>query len=243
MPKKINKYSWIHSMNEAALEAKLLSEARQYSEFNQLNEARRGVMGGGHQTNRPMGNPSPEETASMNVLKFLQDIQVPQQSLAKGVKDIVATGRAIVAKPETMAAPGPADASSVNMAAYQSARGSRNLTPADVDGDGDADAEDVKRDAQDSMMDHESGRSPYYSWAHQEGMPPQVQHPPAPNFGGMSPNEITRKANKQLRGDMAIDRMHAEMDAEMDRIIKTAPPGRRYSIQDLQHIARMLGGR
>lgn len=243
MANKINKYSWIHSMNEAALEAKFLAEAKQYSEAIQLNEARRGVMGGGHQTNRPMGNPSAEETAAHNVLRFLQDIGIPKETLAKGVGEIVGAGRDIVRNPQGMATPSAADASSMNMAAYQAARGSRNLTPADVDADGDIDAEDVKRDAQDSMMDHESGRSPYYAWAHETSTPVSAQHPPAPNFGGMTPNEITRKANEQLRADAVIDDLYAKMDAEVERAIKTAPPGKRYTVQDLQNIARMIGGR
>jgi hypothetical protein len=243
MAKKINKYSWIHLMNEAALEAKLLAEAKQHSEQIQLNEARRGVMGGGYQTNRPLGNPSPEEAASHNVLRFLQDIGIPKESLARGVKDIVGIGKEIVHSPQGLATPSAADASSVNMAAYQTARGSRNLIPADVDNDGDADAEDVKKDAQDSIMDHESGRAPYYAWAHQSVAPTQVQHPPAPNFGGMTPNEITRKANQQVRADAVIDDLYSKMDSEIERRIKTAPPGKMYTVQDLQHIARMIGGR
>jgi len=219
MSNKINKYSWIHQLNQAALESKLLSEAKLF-EQNQLNEARRGVMGGGYQTNRPLGNPAPEETASHNVLRFLQDIGIPKESLARGVKDIVGIGKQIVHNPQGLATPSAADASSVNMAAYKTARGSRDITPSDVDGNGVVNGKDVEDDVEDNVVGDEDGSAIDSSIMARY---PSLQR--GMRMGSRHPDAITHD-------------LYSSIDSEIDRRNRSAT---RYDVADLQRMARLLG--
>ena len=216
MNKKIKRFSWIHELNEAAMEAKMIAEADLYSKQVKLNEA----MGGDD-----MSDIDPKLFANQ-VMKALGS------SRATTIK--TAGGDPLVYRKEKLA----------KMAAEKASLGTkRDLRVTDVDGDGNFDAEDVKKDAKNWEMGETQTRLPSFDWAHQEATPLPRVHPPAPNFGNMTPNEITRKANEQLRGDAVIDDLYSRMDAEIDRAIKTAPPGKRYTIQDLQQIGRILGGR
>lgn len=216
MNKKIKRFSWIHELNEAAMEAKMIAEADLYSNQVKLNEA----MGGGD-----MSDVDPRLFANQ-VMKALGPTR------ATTIK--AAGGDPLVYRQEKLA----------KMAAERTAlTNKRDLRVTDVDADGDADAEDVKKDAKNWEMGETQTRLPSFDWAHQEATPLSRVHPPAPNFGNMTANEITRKANEQLRADAVIDDLYAKMDAEIERAIKTAPPGKRYTIQDLQQIGRILGGR
>ncbi len=169
MQKKINKYSWIHQLNQAALESKLLSEAKLVEQ--QMNPFEQSLQRAG---------------ADVGMYRKIRDLKIQ-----------------------------------------------------DFNNDGSANAEDVKQDAEDWHMGGEApSRMPTFPWAHQEGMPQQQVYPPAKNFGNMSPNEITRAANLERRGDEIIDTLHAEMDADTDRIRKNAP--KKYGMGHLQHIANLL---
>jgi hypothetical protein len=238
MNKKIKKYSWIHELNQAALESKLISEAKIYSNAVQLNEARRISRG---QTERPVGNPSLEQQAAEGVGRFLKDIGVSREAIMRNAGDIIGAGRDIAARPSGMGLPPQGE--TPNLGAFREMQQTKmNVQPRDIDGDGEADAEDVKLDAADGSMDGQ-GRMPSFPWAHQAGMPTSVQHPPAPNFGGMTPNEMTRAANAKLQGGQQKPAYDFDKDFadHVERLIKTAPPGKVYSIQDLQHMARLLG--
>ncbi len=215
--KKINRFSWIHDLNRSALEAKMIAEAKLFAKKVNLKEA----------LGDDLSDVNPQDFAKM-VMQGLG------QTRATTIKS--GGGDPMIYRKEKQA----------KMAAERSALGSRpDLRVTDVNGDGSENAEDVKADAKNWEMGETQSRLPSFDWAHQEATPVSRVHPPAPNFGNMTPNEITRKANEQLKADAVIDDLYSRMDAdaEMKRFIKTAPPGRNYTIQDLRYIADLLGGR
>jgi hypothetical protein len=142
----------------------------------------------------------------------------------------------------------------------------KDLKPVDVDGDGDADAKDVELDTFDNVIGNERPFSglPSFPWAHTDEIPPAIQHPDAPYTGGLTPNEITARGSLNLRrrmeADLARERAYEEdeyirrdavptaqwrnvrenVEKELNRIIKTAPKGKIYSINELREIAKVL---
>lgn len=163
MAKKIKKYSWIHELNEAAFESKLLSEAKIFGKSTFLTEN-----------------------------AFEQSLQ----------------------------------AAGGDLGIYRQIRASKDSKPKDIDGDGDADAEDIKLDASDNMLGNDDS-------------------PIDPSLMARYPSlqKGMKIGSREIKGDEAIKNMHAAMDAEIDRIVKTAPPGKRYTVQDLQAIGRLLSGK
>lgn len=249
MRKKINSYSWIHELNKASMEAHLLSEAKKFANNKVLNEEtnpfgkakkitgpRADVLG--HEFRQPAQEPM--DTGEMQGVDPSVYSRLISQELAKYGKP---SAHSISLDPE--GADVKAFVDITRQKTQERINKLKNLKPVDVDGDMDADAEDVKLDVADGVGDGQSmTRLPSFPWAHTESQPEMRMHAPQQNFSGMTPNEITRKANEQLKADAVIDDLYSKMDAdaEMKRMIKTAPAGKMYSIQDLQHIARILGG-
>jgi hypothetical protein len=157
------------------------------------------------------------------ILRFLQDIGIPKESLARGVNDIVGIGKQIVHNPQGLATPSAADASSVNMAAYKTARGSRDITPSDVDGNGVVNGKDVEDDVEDNVVGDEDGSAIDPSLMGQysslrRGM----------KMGSRHPDAITHD-------------LYSSIDDEIDRRNRSAPSATRYDVADLQRMARLLG--
>ena len=160
MSKKINNYSWIHQLNQAAMEAKLLSEAKLFEQ--QMNPFEQSISQAGG------------------------DVDIYRQ--------------------------------------IQASKKRRDLMASDIDGDGDADAEDVKMDAQNHVVGDEDESSP------------------------IDPSMMTRYPSIQ-RGmqmgsrhpDAIIDRLYSEIDADTERLNKM-PNRPKYGVGHLAHIGRLLGG-
>jgi hypothetical protein len=217
MKKKINSFSWIHELNESAIEAKMIAEAKLFAQQVNLKEA----------LGDDLSDVNPQDFAKM-VMQGLG------QTRATTIKS--GGGDPMIYRKEKQA----------KMAAERAALGRRpDLRVSDINRDGSANAEDVKLDALNWEMGEAQSRLPSFGWAHQDATPLPRVHPPAQDFGGMTPNEMTRRANEMRRADEVIDDLYTKMDAdaEMKRFIKTAPPGRNYTIQDLRYMANVLGGR
>jgi hypothetical protein len=221
MRNKIKQYSWIHELKQSAIESKLLAEAKLFKNFVNLNE---------------QAGPTRDELR--RYAEILAQKKASDPRLQNTSKDLQVT---------------------------------------DVDSDGDRDAEDVKKDAFDNIIGNERPFSglPSFNFARQEGIPEPIQHPDAPYTGGLTPNEMTARANLELRRDMQADlereRAYEEdedarrnafpsaawrtmkenanltekkllVDKEINRIIKSAPAGKIYSINELRLIAKKLLG-
>ena len=158
MSNKINKYSWIHQLNQAALETKLLSEAKLFEQ--QMNPFERSISQAGG------------------------DIDVYRQILDKKRKDV---------------------------------------KPSDVDGDGDADAEDVKIDGKNNTVGEEDRGAVDPSMMAQY---PSLQR--GMKMGSRHPDAITND-------------LYSSIDSEIDRRNRSAPSATRYDVADLQRMARLLG--
>jgi hypothetical protein len=158
MSNKINKYSWIHQLNQAALESKLLSEAKLFEQ--QMNPFERSISQAGG------------------------DIDVYRQILDKKRKDV---------------------------------------KPSDVDGDGDADAEDVKIDGKNNTVGEEDRGAVDPSMMAQY---PSLQR--GMRMGSRDPDAI-------------INNLYSGIDDAIDRRNRSAPSATRYDVADLQRMARLLG--
>ena len=217
MKKKINSFSWIHELNESAIEAKMIAEAKLFAQQVNLKEA--------------LG----DDLSDVNPRDYGKNIrQGLGQSRATTIK--IAGGDPMAYRKAKQAA----------RAAEKAELERRpDLRVSDINGDGFENAEDVKLDAMNWEMGETPARLPSFDWAHQDATPVPRVHPPAQDFGGMTPNEMTRRANEMRKADAVIDDLYSKMDAEaeMKRFIKTAPPGRNYTIQDLRYMANVLGGR
>ncbi len=206
MTNKFNSYSWIHSLNNAALNAKLLFEAEQYKKQIDLQEARRGTMGGGQYREAPDRGPSEEEQAAANVGRFLKDIGFNKETLMKNASSIVGVGKDITVNPDP------------ETSMITKELGKKDLKVSDVDNDGDADAQDVSQDASDNIMGNETS--------------------------AVDPDLMKRY--KSLKMGTEIGRQ-ARMEAyavteHLNRYIKSLPPGRIASIQELKEVARKFKG-
>jgi len=136
MAKKINKYSWIHELNAAAMKAKLLSESKIYSKQVQLNEADEtysglaaGMQKGGRYTKVRPGDEN----------------LTPEQIKALLQKEKMARGTLHRLDPEAIAAVTRALGGSVS-------KPKTDLKVTDVDGNGTADAFDVAADGKNGVM-------------------------------------------------------------------------------------------
>lgn len=158
MSNKINKYSWIHQLNQAALESKLLSEAKLFEQ--QMNPFERSMSQAGG------------------------DIDVYRQILDKKRKDV---------------------------------------KPSDVDGDGDEDAEDVKKDVKNRVVGDEDKSAVDPSLMAQY---PSLQR--GMRMGSRDPDAI-------------INNLYSGIDDAIDRRNRSAPSATRYDVADLQRMARLLG--
>jgi hypothetical protein len=158
MSNKINKYSWIHQLNQAALETKLLSEAKLFEQ--QMNPFERSISQAGG------------------------DINVYREILDKKRKDV---------------------------------------KPSDVDGDGDADAEDVKIDGKNNTVGEEDRGAVDPSMMAQY---PSLQR--GMRMGSRDPDAI-------------INNLYSGIDDAIDRRNRSAPSATRYDVADLQRMARLLG--
>ena len=158
MSNKINKYSWIHQLNQAALETKLLSEAKLFEQ--QMNPFERSISQAGG------------------------DIDVYRQILDKKRKDV---------------------------------------KPSDVDGDGDADAEDVKKDVKNRVVgDQDKGAVD-------------------PSLMGQYPSLQRGMKMGSRHPDVIAHDLYSSIDSEIDRRNRNAPAATRYDVADLQRMARLLG--
>lgn len=100
-------YSWIHSLNEAAVKSQIKG-------FEMLNEAAKGpsrpvknYLRG--QIERPSSESSRSETAAAGIGKLMSDIGDPKEEIIRSVPDILSVGRMAVERPGSVA---PSDASS-----------------------------------------------------------------------------------------------------------------------------------
>ena len=135
MAKKINKYSWIHELNAAAMKAKLLSESKIYSKQVQLNEADEtysGLAAGMQKRGRYTQVRPGDENLTPDQIKALIDAEKKARGTLHPLdrEAIAAVTRALggsVSKP-------------------------KDLKVTDVDRDGDADAFDVAADGKNGIM-------------------------------------------------------------------------------------------
>lgn len=142
MAKKINKYSWIHELNAAAMKAKLLSESKIYSKQVQLNEADEtysGLAAGMQKRGRYTQVRPGDENLSPDQIKAL----LHKEKMARGTLHRL--------DPEAIAAVTRALGGSVS-------KPKKDLAVTDVDADGDKDAFDVAADGQNSVMGDGIGR-------------------------------------------------------------------------------------
>lgn len=248
MANKINKYSWIHDLNRAAIEAQMLSEATTYSNMVELNEAKRNIRMG--QIERPMVDISPEENATQGLGRFMKDINAMSRPRMKRFSsDIVNIGSGIPGNPNFIAPPSENELLA-NMdkeerllrARLAKVKGSVDSKPRDFDGDGDADAFDVEIDAKDGIMGNFGNetvrRLPSFEFARKEGVPEPRQHP-APQFSSKEEAEaFVRQLNQQSRGENSL---MADLDIELDKM--KARAGRKGTMSEMEAIARILGGR
>lgn len=259
MRKKINPYSWIHQLNESVLESKLIAEAKLFADAVSLNEennpfgkakkaspAAREQLGAQLAGTRPASQEDAGDLSSVDPKTYAR---ILSQELGKyGPVSAHSIALDPEAKNPMQNVKDYIDIRRAKTAGVQQKR--RDMVPTDVNGDGDADAEDVKLDVQDNIAGNEDARMPFYGWAHSPSEGRRVRTggignvPPA-QYSGTDPNAMTRAANARLRqnlGTSSVDQdLAASIDAALDRMIKTAPPGKTYTIQDLHHMARLLG--
>lgn len=136
MAKKINKYSWIHELNAAAMKAKLLSESKIYSKQVQLNEADEtysGLAAGMQKRGRYTQVRPGDENLTPDQIKAL----LHKEKMARGTLHPL--------DPEAIAAVTRALGGSVS-------KPKKDLKVTDVDRDGDADAFDVAADGKNGIM-------------------------------------------------------------------------------------------
>jgi hypothetical protein len=135
MAKKINKYSWIHELNAAAMKAKLLSESKIYSKQVQLNEADEtysGLAAGMQKRGRYTQVRPGDENLTPDQIKAL----LHKEKMARGTLHRL--------DPEAIAA--------VTRALGGSVSKPKDLKVTDVNRDGNADAFDVAADGQNGIM-------------------------------------------------------------------------------------------
>lgn len=136
MAKKINKYSWIHELNAAAMKAKLLSESKIYSKQVQLNETDEtysGLAAGMQKRGRYTQVRPGDENLTPDQIKALIDAE----KKARGTLHRL--------DPEAIAAVTRALGGSVSQP-------KKDLKVTDVNRDGNADAFDVAADGQNGIM-------------------------------------------------------------------------------------------
>lgn len=206
MTNKFNNYSWIHELNAAALKSKLIAEAKEYKRQVDLQEARRGTLGGGQYREAPDRGPSEEESAAANVGRFLRDIGVSRETIAKNAPSIVGLGKKITTEPDP------------ETSMLGQSIGRKDLKVSDVDGDGDADADDVKKDAMDNELGNEGS-----------ALEPELMKRYQSLAKGM---DVAKKAREE---SMA-------MNEHINKYIKSLPPGRMVSMQELREVARKFKG-
>lgn len=168
MSNKINKYSWIHQLNQTALETKLISEAKLFEQ--QMNPFERSMAQAG-------GN-----------------IDIYRQIQAEKRRNL---------SPRNLS---PSD-----------------LSPSDTDGDGDADADDVKNDAKNGVVGDEDKSAV------------------DPSLMGQYPSLRRGMSAGSRHPDAIAHDLYSSIDSEIDRRNRNSPAATRYDVADLQRMARLLG--
>jgi hypothetical protein len=186
MDKKIKKYSWIHELNAAAMKAKLLNEAEQYTKHQQFLTEQ-------HYTKQKNLNES-NEKMMQGILNLFRDVGAEYPKTRRGADALRNF------QPMGLDVEGEEDESGMgypNPSGVESFTSPQNLDPSnsDMDGDGRGTANEVAMDGADGEIgDRENlGKMAFYPWAHQAGNPPpSAPVPPARFPSGMAPNAITK---------------------------------------------------
>lgn len=214
---------------------------------------------------RPIQGTTRAENISRELVRLMKDMDIPPESIAKrtdeilGVSETGANFRGAfsgmgsgwarspsIRRELSLGADDQSDVGKSSMAELQKALGNasidranmvRDIVPTDIDGDGDADASDVKLDAHDWKMGNEGvARLPNFAFARQEGIPTSQEHP-APRFGSKEEAEaFVREMNRRQRGENSLM-------SSLDDILDQQKTSRQGTMGEMQTIAKILGGR
>jgi hypothetical protein len=191
MDKKIKKYSWIHELNAAAMKAKLLNEAEQYTKYQQFLAEEHTRL---------------EEAKKGNYIQNLMDlltaakVEIDPKSRRHANKFREALEKDDPTKTSILDIQGLEDESGMG---YPDPSGVESLNPnnSDMDGDGQGTANEVASDAQDweagdgdTTTDYENlGMSGPPTFPNVGMTPsPSAPVPPARFPSNLPPNEVTR---------------------------------------------------